>query len=40
MENYLTGREGSANSALEDQESSPFRSYLEQESDSEPVVNE
>lgn len=40
MENYLTGRGGSANSALDDQETSPFRSYLEQESDAEPVASE
>ena len=40
MENYLTGRGDSVNSALGDQGSSPFRSYLEQESDAEPVINE
>ena len=40
MENYLTGRGDSANSTLDDQESSPFRSYLEQNSNTQPVSTE
>ena len=40
MENYLTGRGDSTNSALDDQGSSPFRSYLEQGSDIESIPNE
>ena len=40
MENYLTGREGSANSALADQVSSPFRSYLEDSSEAEHISYE
>lgn len=40
MENYLTGRGTSVNSALADQDSSPFRSYLDQGSETEPIPSE
>ena len=40
MESYLAGRSDSNVQALTEQESSPFRSYLDKQPDAEPALEE